>query len=91
MLCSLLVPFLRCVQLPMLSILQREQERERKKWSIWYYVVQSVQLRIGKSKSSTHKRGKALEARARAAARAWASTWAMAGRACSPLVAVVPV
>ena len=27
-LCSLLVPFLRCVQLPMLSILQREQERE---------------------------------------------------------------
>ena len=28
MLCSLLVPFLRCVQLPMLSILQREQERD---------------------------------------------------------------
>ena len=27
-LCSLLVPFLRCVQLPMLSILQREQERD---------------------------------------------------------------
>ena len=28
-LCSLLVPFLRCVQLPMLSILQREQRERR--------------------------------------------------------------
>ena len=35
MLCSLLVPFLRCVQLPMLSILQREQERETRVANRW--------------------------------------------------------